>query len=374
MKNFLLISLFLLLISTPTVSAATQEEARTELQKLLIPYSEDSFINYAAMGNERVVNLFLDAGMDPNIKNSLGWTALMFAAYGNTQGNHQGILQTLLNANADVNAKTVQDETALYFAAMGGKKAAVAVLLEKGADTKIKTKLGMTAVSIAKALGKKDIAELITKFKSNDPDIAATQTALPPILSDPHISRALAEGSNAEKFDRGIQQKGDFGSYAIEAYFTDAYTMAKNLAHYSKQRNLKCTIDDVKEKVLTPGVFHVNWQFYLKHSSVGAGPNKYTYAEDDFVLIQGNKSIKPQGVNLMPSNKVNPDYNVGGAMADVFLPIPIFSLGFLSSKSHIYTVDTTWDWNEVDLNKPFAIRLFFGEKFVEMNFDLKQKN
>jgi len=156
LKKYLLLLLFLLILISPAF-AIIKEDAKASLDKQSIPFTKENFVNYAAMGNEQIVNLFLDAGIDPNSQNVLGWTALMYASL----NNFQDITNLLLNVNANVNIKTNNDETAIYFASMKGNKEIVELLLAKGADPNIKTKLGQTPLSIAKALGKNDVVTLL---------------------------------------------------------------------------------------------------------------------------------------------------------------------------------------------------------------------
>ena len=78
-------------------------------------------------------------------KNWAGVTALMWAA----AGGHAAAIAALLEAGADVDAETDDHMTALMFAAGGGAAAAVAALLAAGAEVNAKGKSGMTALMCA---------------------------------------------------------------------------------------------------------------------------------------------------------------------------------------------------------------------------------
>src|SRR5689334_3668396 len=56
------------------------QQARAVLQKKKIPFDPDVFVKNAAEGDDELVKLFLDAGMDPNTTNKLGYTALIWAS------------------------------------------------------------------------------------------------------------------------------------------------------------------------------------------------------------------------------------------------------------------------------------------------------
>ena len=72
------------------------------------------------------VELFLEAGMDPNAAGKDGKTALMVAA----RGGYMEIVKLLLDKGADVNAKDKKFEaTSLIWAAVGGHSDVVELLL-----------------------------------------------------------------------------------------------------------------------------------------------------------------------------------------------------------------------------------------------------
>src|SRR5438093_2402283 len=114
----------MLLYAGANVKAATRINAYTPL------------LLAAKSGNRAVMDPLLNAGADVNARTSNGTTALMFAAAsGNT-----GAVTVLLDHRADVNAKeSVRGLTALMFAAAANRAAVVGVLAKHGADLKATT-------------------------------------------------------------------------------------------------------------------------------------------------------------------------------------------------------------------------------------------
>lgn len=88
-------------------------EARVELNRLSIGYSEDSFLDKAKVGDVVAVKLFLAAGMNPNALGSTQVTALCTAA----AEDHLPVVEELLENKADTR---IGNLPALVCAAYGG--------------------------------------------------------------------------------------------------------------------------------------------------------------------------------------------------------------------------------------------------------------
>jgi len=92
-----------------------------------------------------VIKLLIESGTNINVKNSNGWTALMFAA----SRNNTEVVKVLISAGADINAKNNYGWTALMYAALDGSKEAVKFLIDAGADINAKNSEGWTALMLA---------------------------------------------------------------------------------------------------------------------------------------------------------------------------------------------------------------------------------
>lgn len=86
--------------------------ARKELTRMHVQYTPGQFLDSAKDGNNKTVTLFLDAGMDPNVKNADGQTALMLAAY----SGHTAVVKLLLAHNADTRVVDKYGDSALSWA------------------------------------------------------------------------------------------------------------------------------------------------------------------------------------------------------------------------------------------------------------------
>lgn len=137
--------------------ALTKNDTLTALQIIKGGYnldSLDSFGSSVLMGACRYTadttqaSFLLDHGAKPDYPRSpKGRTALIVtcAYYGGVP-----LCRVLLNYGADINAVTINGESALMLAASNAKADVVAYLIKAGANTKLKTSSGKTALDFAK--------------------------------------------------------------------------------------------------------------------------------------------------------------------------------------------------------------------------------
>ena len=137
--------------------------ARQELERLGIDFTADAFIKRAMQNNTYALKLFLGAGLNPDVRDNHGSTALMTAA----SLSLIDVVALLLSSGADVNAADNQGSTALIRAAGSSNPAVVKMLMDKGADVNAKMKNGLTALIMAAANGTVDNLELLLLAGAN---------------------------------------------------------------------------------------------------------------------------------------------------------------------------------------------------------------
>ena len=128
----LLILIFLVpvLLFTMLSLEAESGNARTELEKKGYTYNENSFVDCAKKGDLEAAKLFLTEGMDINVQNERGQTALMRAA----EYQRAEVVTLLLENGADVNVKSNRNRrTAMMEAASAGNLAIIKQLAARGA-------------------------------------------------------------------------------------------------------------------------------------------------------------------------------------------------------------------------------------------------
>ena len=139
----------------------------------------DPLIDAVKAGDEPAVRSMLDGGADPNAAQGDGLSALHMAA----QAGNLQIVELLLDAQADVHAKTrIGDYTPLHLAAGAVEAGVVTRLIEAGADVAATTSsTGVTPLHLAaKALEGEDVVRILIAEGApvNALESASGQTAL----------------------------------------------------------------------------------------------------------------------------------------------------------------------------------------------------
>lgn len=171
MKNFKIWHCVLILLFVSLVACGNpQEAARFQLAEMKVEFSPDNFVKCARAGNLEKVRLFLQAGMDPNVTNKQGETALLNAArYGRLE-----VVELLLAQGADVKVRDSKFRiTALMWAATIGHTPIVKLLLDHGADLEARdNRQGVNALMAGSTNGQTDTVIFLldrgTKINARD--------------------------------------------------------------------------------------------------------------------------------------------------------------------------------------------------------------
>ena len=134
----------------------------------------------ADRGCAEVVGFLADSGLDVNARSATGFTPLQCAANGcftndvTSETSYVAVVKVLLAHKANVNARTLRNQTPLHRAADWGHPKILEALLAAGADPNARDDDGKTALDIAKvsddprlsrgvAEGRKECAQLLAK-------------------------------------------------------------------------------------------------------------------------------------------------------------------------------------------------------------------
>ncbi|MBL7995396.1 ankyrin repeat domain-containing protein [bacterium] len=177
MKKFLVLSLkWICVLALLTIVACgnQRDNARKELDRLGIEYSEKSFLHRLRKGDAILTNLFLTSGMNPNARFLRSYdstsqgelnepTPLMIAA----RDGHSKLVRLLLSRGADVNALATNGQTALMYAARYAPAEVVESLIKKGANVNAKDEDGKTALTFAVLFDRLDIVKSLLHYKAD---------------------------------------------------------------------------------------------------------------------------------------------------------------------------------------------------------------
>jgi ankyrin repeat protein len=120
--------------------------------------TEESALMMAAIkGNLQWARRLLERGA---LVNKSGWTALHYAASGNTPE----VLTLLLDQGAVIDARSPNGTTSIMMAASYGLEASVQLLIDRGADLQLQNDLGLTVIDFAERAGRRALADRLRKL------------------------------------------------------------------------------------------------------------------------------------------------------------------------------------------------------------------
>ena len=126
MNRFLVVAFLVVLTSC----GRDPGHAKSDLRKMNYQFTTDDFVRAAKAGDEKAVDLFLDAGMDVNAATNTGATALLGAA----ENDATPIIKTLIKRGAAYDQKDKEGWTPLMKAVYGNKVGAIELLAENSKD------------------------------------------------------------------------------------------------------------------------------------------------------------------------------------------------------------------------------------------------
>eukprot|EP00439_Symbiodinium_sp_Y106_P082233 s744_g21.t1 len=194
----------------------------------------------SSVGHEGVVNLLLEAQADSKVRCNLGNTPLHLAS----RAGHVAAVQALVQHKVALDSKNSEGWTPLMWASMSGRADVVAALLAAHAEAKLKDSQGMTALMWATRHGHVDVMRLLL---GDGPDLSITDFGGHSVMH--HARQHKAARKMLERFEAlnrrllHSAKSGDLNeaSMALEAgAFVDTLDAdgASPLLHAASQRNL----------------------------------------------------------------------------------------------------------------------------------------
>ncbi len=172
-------------VKRPSLLIAAASGGHVEVMKVLLAAGADiniqndagitALFKAAEQGHADVVELLLAQQAAPDLFDNIGRTPLMIAS----RNGYQGIVEQLIAHDANVNAIEQLDPsshrdisiggmTSLIYASRGGHADIAAILLKNGADRRLSSNTGETALGAAKKHGFKKIEQLLAGGSIDD--------------------------------------------------------------------------------------------------------------------------------------------------------------------------------------------------------------
>lgn len=169
-KLFALAVLAALILAAPAVRA-DQAGARERLEKEGIAFTPEAFLHKATEGDAEHVKLFLEAGIDPSVRNNSNRTALWVA----TERKQIEVVKALLEGGVkpdEKNAPAMESGKSLVFEAVDSENTELLrLLVEAGADAKTANDYGVPPLAEAARTGRLEMCQILLKAGA-DPNAA----------------------------------------------------------------------------------------------------------------------------------------------------------------------------------------------------------
>jgi ankyrin repeat protein len=123
----------------------------TEFPNVLDPLTATPLLALAIYGSPlATVRALLDHGASPNYEALDGFPAI-YAALSTSRGDRYALIELLLDRGADVNAPGINDYTPLHYAVALRDAKGIEILLARGADPSLKTRIDDYATALEEA-------------------------------------------------------------------------------------------------------------------------------------------------------------------------------------------------------------------------------
>lgn len=152
------------------VAKTLMADPKTDVEKLDAA-GENAMMLAALNGDADLVKALIDKGAEVN---KTGWAPLHYAA----ANGYDDIVRLLLENSAYIDAGSPNGTTPLMMAARGNHLSTVKVLLDAGADSRVKNQLGLTALDFAKRYHAKDVAEGLQDMYAREAAAASGASAV----------------------------------------------------------------------------------------------------------------------------------------------------------------------------------------------------
>ena len=189
----------------------------------------------SGLGHLSVVEtLLVEYSNDPNFRNEIGMTALLFAC----QNGHYQMVEILLKNGADPYIQSISGSTALILSSQNGHQQVVELLLEKQVDPNVQnSKIGRTALIQASQQGHYQVVEILLK-NGADPNIHDNDGWTALIISSQNGHQQIVELLLEKHVDPNVQNSKNGRTALIQASQEGHYQVVEILLKNGADPNI----------------------------------------------------------------------------------------------------------------------------------------
>jgi ankyrin repeat protein len=183
--------------TSAATDATTQDNTQQSATRPNMETLKARYFDAAREGDSAMLSAFYQAGLDVNVADEKGYTALILAAYhghsdtvnfliseanantcqednrGNTAlmgaifKGHVSVAKQLVFADCDIDEENEQGQTALMFASLFDRQEIINTLIDKGANPAHMDKAGNSVADIALSQGNYELAKVLREQNAN---------------------------------------------------------------------------------------------------------------------------------------------------------------------------------------------------------------
>jgi uncharacterized protein len=139
------------------------ELKRIEAEKLGYAFTPQGFLKAVESDSADAIHVFLSAGIDLEVKDERGWTALMIAA----ANGKEKLTHLLIHSGARLTSRDVNGFSPLHWAALKGMSENVKLIISKEANVDIQSKFKWTPLMQACTRGHIEVCTILVNAGAN---------------------------------------------------------------------------------------------------------------------------------------------------------------------------------------------------------------
>jgi hypothetical protein len=181
--------------------------------------------------------------------------------------------------------------------------------------------------------------------------ICSSTFAMKELTTDEDIQAVIDEGLKLSQPNEGYKMTVDIGKYKVRSYLLTPSILIKNKALDQKVKMYNYTVQDAKQDFIDGKTLRIDFDIAAHFTGFGKSPN-INFAEIcSFMILQGDKVIRPSSIE----SKSN---------------IPRIDSSMFGGTWLVGSTATYWDMTSIDLTAPITLRCVIETKSADIKYNL----